>query len=90
MSKYSVLLVDDEEFVFEVMMKKLDWDALGFTIAGYDTYHYAAFVTPHINVIEQPIMEVGKIATERLLERISAAESLPVQETILKCRLSLQ
>ena len=61
-----------------------------FTIAGYDTYHYAAFVTPHINVIEQPIMEVGKIATERLLERISAAESLPVQETILKCKLSLQ
>ena len=35
MSQYSVLLVDDEEFVFEVMMKKLDWEALGFTIAGY-------------------------------------------------------
>ena len=61
-----------------------------FTIAGYDTYHYAAFATPFINIIEQPIMEVGKIATERLLERISAEEPLPVQETILKCKLSLQ
>ncbi len=61
-----------------------------FTIAGYDTYHYAAFATPHINVIDQPIMEVGRLATERLLEQIKTAEPLPIQETILKCRLSLQ
>lgn len=35
MDKYSVLLVDDEQLVFQVMMKKVDWDALGFTVCGY-------------------------------------------------------
>lgn len=35
MSRYSVLLVDDEEEVFRVIMKKLDWEGLGFHIAGY-------------------------------------------------------
>ncbi len=35
MGQYSVLLVDDEEFVFEVMMKKLNWEEMGFHIDGY-------------------------------------------------------
>lgn len=35
MSQYSVLLVDDEEEVFQVIMKKLDWESMGFRIAGY-------------------------------------------------------
>ena len=35
MSQYSVLLVDDEEEVFQVIIKKLDWEAIGFRIAGY-------------------------------------------------------
>lgn len=35
MSQYSVLLVDDEEEVFQVIMKKLDWENMGFKIAGY-------------------------------------------------------
>lgn len=35
MKKYSVLLVDDEEEVFEIIMKKLDWESMGFFIAGY-------------------------------------------------------
>ena len=35
MSQYSVLLVDDEEEVFQVIMKKLDWESMGFQIAGY-------------------------------------------------------
>ena len=35
MSEYSVLLVDDEEEVFQVIMKKLDWESMGFRIAGY-------------------------------------------------------
>ena len=35
MNQYSILFVDDEEFVFEVMMKKLNWDEIGFAIAGY-------------------------------------------------------
>ncbi len=35
MNLYSVLLVDDEEDVFQVIMKKLDWESMGFRIAGY-------------------------------------------------------
>lgn len=35
MNQYSVLMVDDEEEVFQVIMKKLDWEAMGFRIAGY-------------------------------------------------------
>ncbi len=35
MRTYSVLLVDDEEFVYGVIMKKLNWEALGFRIDGY-------------------------------------------------------
>lgn len=35
MSLYSVLLVDDEEEVFQVIIKKLDWESMGFRIAGY-------------------------------------------------------
>lgn len=35
MNLYSVLLVDDEEEVFQVIMKKLDWESMGFRIAGY-------------------------------------------------------
>jgi len=35
MKYYSVLLVDDEEEVFQVMMKKLDWEKMGFQVAGY-------------------------------------------------------
>ncbi|MDD3369758.1 MAG: response regulator [Lachnospiraceae bacterium] len=35
MNQYAVLLVDDEEEVFQVMMKKLPWEEMGFHIAGY-------------------------------------------------------
>lgn len=35
MSLYSVLLVDDEEEVLQIMMKKLDWESMGFRIIGY-------------------------------------------------------
>ena len=35
MDQYSVLLVDDEEEVYQVIMKKLDWETMGFRIAGY-------------------------------------------------------
>lgn len=34
MNQYTVLLVDDEEEVFQVIMKKLDWESMGFSIAG--------------------------------------------------------
>ncbi|MDD5967793.1 MAG: hypothetical protein PUC28_13610 [Blautia sp.] len=35
MNLYSVMLVDDEEEVIQIIMKKLDWASMGFQIAGY-------------------------------------------------------
>jgi len=31
---YSLLMVDDEQEVIDVMVRKLDWDAMGFTVCG--------------------------------------------------------
>ena len=33
MKKYSVLLVDDEEDVVEAIVQKIDWEALGYSLA---------------------------------------------------------
>ena len=35
MQRYSVLLVDDEEDVIQVIMKKIDWESMGFRVSGY-------------------------------------------------------
>ena len=35
MDTYTVLLVDDEEEVIQVIMKKIDWEGLGFSVIGY-------------------------------------------------------
>lgn len=35
MDKYTVLLADDEEEVIQIIIKKIDWDGLGFSVIGY-------------------------------------------------------
>ena len=35
MDKYTVLVADDEEEVIQVIMKKIDWEGLGFSVIGY-------------------------------------------------------
>lgn len=35
MDTYTVLLVDDEEEVIQVIMRKIDWEGLGFSVIGY-------------------------------------------------------
>ncbi|MDY4670053.1 MAG: response regulator [Oliverpabstia sp.] len=37
MDKYTVLLVDDEEDVIQVIMRKIDWEGLGFLVVGHAT-----------------------------------------------------
>ena len=34
MKTYTVLLVDDEEDVIQVIMKKINWEGLGFSVIG--------------------------------------------------------
>lgn len=43
MEKYTVLLVDDEEEVIQVIMRKLDWEKLGFSVVGYACNGVKAF-----------------------------------------------
>ena len=35
MNKLKVLLVDDEEEVYEAIIRKLNWGELGFEVVGY-------------------------------------------------------
>ena len=35
MNLYSVLLVDDEEEVIQIIRKKMNWEEMGFRVAGY-------------------------------------------------------
>lgn len=35
MDQYKVLLVDDEEEVIQIIMKKIDWEGLGFSVVGH-------------------------------------------------------
>lgn len=43
MDKYKVLLVDDEEEVIHVIMKKINWEGLGFSVVGYANNGVKAF-----------------------------------------------
>lgn len=35
MDKYTILLADDEEDVIQVIIKKINWEELGFSVIGY-------------------------------------------------------
>lgn len=35
MNEYTVLLVDDEEEIIQVIIKKINWEAIGFSVIGY-------------------------------------------------------
>ena len=35
MDKYTILLVDDEEEVIQAIIRKINWEELGFSVVGY-------------------------------------------------------
>lgn len=43
MDKYTILLVDDEEEVIQAIMKKINWENLGFSVIGYACNGVKAF-----------------------------------------------
>lgn len=43
MDRYKVLLVDDEEEVIQVIIKKINWEEIGFSVAGYADNGIRAF-----------------------------------------------
>lgn len=74
MSNFSILFVDDEELVYEIMMKKLNWNELGFDIAGYarngvEALEMAEELNPDVVLtdIKMPYMD-GLTLTKKLKE----------------------
>lgn len=43
MEQYTVLLADDEEEVIQAILKKINWNAIGFSVIGYATNGVKAF-----------------------------------------------
>lgn len=70
MSQYSVLLVDDEEEVFQVIMKKLDWESMGFRIAGY----------------AQNGVEALEMAEEQQVDVVMTDIKMPYMDGLTLCR----
>ena len=63
-NRYSVLLVDDEEDIIQIIMKKLDWESMGLTIIGHaangvEALEMAEELTPDIVMtdIKMPYMD---------------------------------
>ncbi len=74
MNVYSVLLVDDEEEVIQIIMKKVDWESMGFRVAGYahngvEALEMAEELQPDIVLtdIKMPYMD-GLTLSKRLKE----------------------
>ena len=74
MNLYSVLLVDDEEEVYSVIMKKLDWEAMVFRIAGnarngFEALEMAEVIQPDVEMtdIKMPYMD-GLTLSKKLKE----------------------
>ena len=93
MNLYSVLLVDDEEEVYSVIMKKLDWEAMGFRIAGYarngvEALEMAEEIQPDVVMtdIKMPYMD-GLTLSKKLKELFEYAKEaikIEAEEYILK------
>lgn len=56
-------------------------------IAGFDNIPLAAFQTPPLTTVEQPIAELARVAAELLLKRMEDAPRRPRQLVELPCRL---
>jgi DNA-binding LacI/PurR family transcriptional regulator len=56
-------------------------------IAGFDNIPLAAYQTPPLTTVEQPIIEQGRIAAELLFKRIEANGRRPRQLVRLPCKL---
>jgi len=57
------------------------------SVIGFDDIHAARYVTPRLTTINQPLEEIGRIATQSLLNRIHQTENPPeevmVQPTLV-------
>ena len=82
MKRYTLLLVDDEEEVIQIIMKKIDWESLGFTVAGYANNGVKALemmeeLQPDVVItdIKMPYMD-GMELSQRIKEEFPATKIL--------------
>ena len=51
------------------------------SVVGFDDLHHAAFVNPALTTVHLPLMQVGALAAERLIERLRGRTE-PVREVV--------
>lgn len=47
------------------------------SIIGYDNIEWCQYVQPQLTTIEQPIIELGRVATGLLLDRLKTPDAKP-------------
>lgn len=83
MSQYSVLLVDDEEDVIKVIMKKLEWESMGFTITGYARNGIEALEMAEANPIDIVMTDIKMPYMDGLTLAKRLKESYPNIKVII-------
>lgn len=57
------------------------------SVVGFDDIPQASFTSPPLTTVAQPIEEIGRVATDLLMERMSGDASRPHQTVILDVKL---
>ncbi|MBC7260748.1 MAG: substrate-binding domain-containing protein, partial [Chloroflexi bacterium] len=57
------------------------------SIIGFDNIPQASFTSPPLTTVAQPIQDIGRIATDLLIERMSGSASLPSRRVVLDVKL---
>ena len=75
MDQYSVLLLDDEEEVIQIIMKKIDWEGMGFHVAGYahngvEALEMAEELQPDVVMTDIKMPYMDGLAMSRKLKEI--------------------
>ena len=84
-NRYSVLLVDDEEDIIRIIMKKLDWESMGLTIIGHAANGVEALELSLIHILGNLLQQmynavdsiiVGNYVGSNALAAVGAGASL--------------
>lgn len=60
------------------------------SLLGFDDFSLAAYLSPPISLMSRPTVEMGRIATEMLLERLTQGVNLPSRKVVLPTNLTIR
>lgn len=60
------------------------------SLLGFDDFSLAAYLDPPITLVSRPTVEMGRIATEMLLERLMPREETPYKKVVLPTSLTIR